>query len=458
MSNDRNGPSTGAAPESAPRRRPSPRLTPQALLDTLAAHCGTRVTERTALLVVSLNRSDRLQALAQDPTNQHVLAEIARRVQSMLRPSDRYAFVANDELWLMLASLPDESLAELAGSTLRDTLQRSIHVPRADGSELEVRLRPVVGGAWTAQRSIADPMAMVTAASQACSRARIQESQILIARLDDDAALMRRDALERDLRNALQANALDVHFQPQIDLKTGRCVAVESLIRWNRSDGSAVNPALIASICEERGMMGALTQFVLNNALRSQKRWANQGFDLALSINLSPTVMADATFPMLVSHALATWNVPGERLILELTESAIAQNEQSAIEFMGQLRALGCRLSLDDFGTGYSSLAWFDKLPLDELKIDRSFVREIETAGSDAPSRTVRALIGLARAYGLRVLAEAVESPRVARLLADAGCDLAQGYHFSPALPAPAVVEWCRRHDEASLIGRHDRH
>ena len=195
MSSDRPGPHTGPSPEKAAPRRPTQRVVPQALLGALAAHCGALASERTALLIVALNRSDRLQALAQDSTNPYVLAEVARRVQSMMRPGDRYAFVANDEIWLMLASLPDESLAELAGSTLRDTLRRPIHAPRTDGSEAEIRLRPVIGGAWTAQRSIADPMAMVTAAAQACTRARLHEHQILISRLDDDAALMRRDEI-----------------------------------------------------------------------------------------------------------------------------------------------------------------------------------------------------------------------------------------------------------------------
>src|SRR5690606_17955443 len=129
------------------------------------------------------------------------------------------------------------------------------------------------------------------------------------------------------------------------DLASGRCVALESLIRWNRADGSAVNPALIASVCEERGMMGALTQFVLNNALRNQKRWAGQGLDLSVSVNLSPTILTDAAFPALVGHALATWGVPGDRLTFEFTESAIAQHEQHAIAFMAQLREHGCRMS-----------------------------------------------------------------------------------------------------------------
>jgi len=445
---------TGDRSEPAAKRNGSQRVTPPALLAALTAGSGGGATERTALLVVSLHRSDRLNALAQDPSNQYVLAEIARRVQSMLRPADRYAFVANDELWLLLAGLPDGSLAELAGRTLRDTLQRPIRVARPEGGHAFVMVRPVVGGAWTSLRKLADPMSMVGAASQACVKARSQETRVLISRLDDDTARVRRDELEREIRAALHANALDVHFQPQIDLASGRCVALEALIRWNRTDGTSVSPSLIASVCEERGMMGALTQFVLNSALRNQRLWAGQGLDLAVSINLSPTILADAAFPILVSHALSTWNVPGDRLTLELTESAIAQNEQSAIDFMKQLRELGCHLSMDDFGTGYSSIEWFRKLPLNELKIDRSFVRELEGAEREPADGTVRALIDLAHAFRLRALAEAVESPQVAEMLAAAGCDRAQGYAFSPALPAASVADWCRRHEEAGLLSR----
>lgn len=440
MSSDRSDAPRDGAGDAPGRKRESPRIAPATLLEMLAARCGARSSGRTALLVVALNRSDRLAALAQDASNQYVLAEVARRVQSMLGPADRYAFVANDELWLMLGNLADESLAELAGRTLHDTLQRPIRAQRADGSPAVVQLRPVIGGAWTTMRTLADPMSMVAAASQACARARTQENQLLISRLDDDAALIRRDELERDLRAALHANQLDVHFQPQIDLASGRCVALESLIRWNRADGSAVNPALIASVCEERGMMGALTQFVLNNALRNQKRWAGQGLDLSVSVNLSPTVLSDAAFPMLVSHALATWGVPGERLTLEFTESAIAQNEQPAIEFMGQLRALGCRLSLDDFGTGYSSIAWFGKLPLDELKIDRSFVRDLGITPQS--SAVVTAIIALARSLGLRVIGEGVESLRQMEVLHRLGCGVMQGYLFSRPIPPGDIERW----------------
>ncbi|MFP5405321.1 MAG: EAL domain-containing protein [Gammaproteobacteria bacterium] len=432
--------------------RESARTTPRELLENLVHRCRAQDTDRTALFVVSLNRSDRLQALAQDASNRPVLAEVARRVESMMRPDDRYALVANDELWLMLANLAVEYLVDLGGRTLRDSLLRPVRVPRSDGSEGAVQLRPVIGAAWTAQRTLADPLAMVAAASQACAGARVHAHHLLVCKLDDDRAQADRRQLEGELRAALRENALDVHFQPQIELASGKCVAAEALIRWNRNGDGAVSPSLIASICEEHGMSAQLTQFVLNNALRHQVAWASQGADLSVSINLSGATLADRAFPLLVSHALSTWKVPGNRLTLELTESAILQNEHAAVDFMKQVRDLGCRVAIDDFGTGYSSFAWLRQFPINELKIDRCFVRALDAGQGDV--RTVMALINLAHTFGMRALAEGVESDAAARGLAAAGCDLAQGFRFSPAMPAAALADWCRRHREAVLLSR----
>ncbi len=432
--------------------RKAARLTPHELLAALACHCRAPDPDRTALFVVSLHRSDRLLALAQDLTNRQVLTEIARRVESMMRPDDRYALVANDELWLMLGNLSNESLVELGGRTLREALLHPVHARRADGSETVVQLRPVIGAAWTAQRTLADPVAMVAAASQTCASARLHPDQLLICRLDDDAAVADRRQLESELRTALDDNALDVHFQPQIELASGRCVAAEALIRWNRTDGAVVSPSLIASVCEERGMMAQLTQFVLNCALRHQRSWARQGVDLPVSINLSGATLADRSFPVLVAHALSTWNVPGDRLTLELTEAAIIQNEHATLDFMKQLRDLGCRVAIDDFGTGYSSFAWLRQFPLNELKIARCFVGALD--GREGDVRTVMALINLAHTFGMRALAEGVESDGAARALAAAGCDLAQGFRFSPAMPASAFVGWCREHEHTGLLNR----
>jgi len=241
---------------------------------------------------------------------------------------------------------------------------------------------------------------------------------------------------------ALDENELDVHFQPQVELASNRCLSAEALIRWTRADGRSVDPALIASVCEERGMIGRLTQFVLNTSLRYQTFWKSRGVDIAVSLNLSAVTLSDTSFPDLVAQALDTWGVPGERLALELTESAIVQNEASAIGFMSRLKALGCKLAIDDFGTGYSSFTYLRQFPLDELKIDQSFVRNLATDRGDA--QIVRALVDLAHTFDLRALAEGVEDERTLDALRKLGCDRVQGYHFSKALAPrdlPAFVE-----------------
>ncbi|HRO60046.1 MAG TPA: EAL domain-containing protein [Burkholderiaceae bacterium] len=433
----------------------SPRLAPQRLLDSLSHHCANGTAGRTALLVVELHRSDRLRALAQHASNPYVLAEIARRVQGTLRAGDRYAFVANDELWVLLAHLPDENLVELAARTLRESLLHPIRVQGAGLDRTLVSLSPVLGGAWAGRRALGDPLAMAAAAADACGRARMLEARIRIERFDDDEAGLHRDALERELRAALNGNELDVHFQPQIELASRRCVAVEALIRWTRRDGTSVSPALVASLCQERGMMDQLTQYVLNNALRNQRQWASQGVDVAVSINLSAAAVSDGRFPLLVAHALSTWRVPGERLTFELTEASILRNEHAAIELMKRLHELGCQLALDDFGTGYSSFSWLRRFPIDELKIDRSFVHELDGAGqigTQGDDRSVRALIDMAHLSGIRALAEGVETAVAQRALVAAGCDRAQGFRFAPGMPAQAFVDWQRRQDESVLL------
>lgn len=404
------------------------RLTPPDLVKALHERHADSGAARSALLIVHLNRSDRLQALAQQRYAKPVLVEVAKRVQTMLRPNDRYAIVSPDQIWLLLCDLPSESLAELASRTLRESLMRPIQVEREDDNALSVQLRPVIGGGWTPGGIVSDPMTLVNAAAEAAVRARNSDDHILLDKLDSDAAVIHRDTLERELRGALYGNELDVYFQPQVDLASGKCVAAEALIRWIRPDGKSVNPGLIASVCEERGMMAQLTQFVLNSALRHLMFWRGQDIDITVGINLSAVTLADKSFPALVEQSLATWSIPGECLTLELTESSIVQHEMSAIEFMKTLKALGCQLAIDDFGTGYSSLSYLKRLPVDQLKIDKSFVNDLVTNEDDAA--IVRAIIDMGRSMSLQVFAEGVETRAQYDFLAEHGCDAFQGYLF----------------------------
>lgn len=422
--------------------------TPGQLLGDIAAAAAKSDGTRDVVLVVALNRSDRIDALARAPTDRPVLDEIGRRLETVLRPPDRYAFPSREEMWVLLAGLASEALAELASHSMIQSLSAPV---RVEPDALPVRLRASIGGAWAPAGSTADPMTLVAVASEAAAQSLGREDHVRILRVNDDhASGLRRHELERDLHDALVRNELDVHFQPQIDLHTGRCVSAEALVRWKRADGRTVVPSTIASIAEERGLILELTRFTMNTALRHAAQWQQRGLDVSVALNLSAITFGDDTLPELIAQTLAIWGVDAGRLTLELTESALIRNERAAIALAGELRALGCRLSIDDFGTGYSSLSYLNRFPLDELKIDRSFVQSIASAHDDR--RIVRALVELAHAFDLTTVAEGVENQFIESALRELGCDRAQGFHLSPALPPDDFLDWSANRNAARLV------
>jgi diguanylate cyclase len=400
----------------------------------------TKPEHRHVFLILQLHRSDRLQALAQSEASRLVHTEVSRRFKRVLRAGDVYSFVSTDEVWVMLTNLPSESLAKMAARTLRDHLARPIQVESMAQQIWQVNLRPIVGGAWVERGHFVDSISLATAAYDSLTKARGHDEHVIVQKAESSSSALERNALERDLRAAIHGNELEVYFQPQISIHNGACISAEALIRWRR-DGHFVNPALIASICEERGLMNHLTQFVLNSSLRQLTFWKSKKLDIRVSINLSAVTMTDEVFPDVVGQALATWGVAGERLTLELTESSIVQNEASAIDFMKKLKKYGCRLAIDDFGTGYSSFAYLRKFPLDELKIDQSFVRNCSNDPGDL--RIVQTLVDLAHGFGLQALAEGVEDEETLATLKESGCDEVQGYFFAKAMPSKDFLQWC---------------
>ena len=257
--------------------------------------------------------------------------------------------------------------------------------------------------------------------------------------------------IEDDLARALADNEFAVHFQPQVDLRSGRCCAAEALIRWRHPDGHMVNPETIVALCEKRDLIMPLTRFTLNTTLRHMSAWDAAGIDIAVAVNLSAATLSDPSLPMMVSQALDTWDIPASRLTLELTESALIRNQGIALGIMQQLHGLGCRLSIDDFGTGYSPYTYLRQFSFDELKIDRSFVQQINSDSADR--RIVQSLVDLAHTFGMHAVAEGVEDEATQTALRTLGCDLVQGWHLSAALPHDAFATWCR----ARNAGRTER-
>ena len=250
-------------------------------------------------------------------------------------------------------------------------------------------------------------------------------------------------ALTSELSHAIERQQLTLHYQPKVSFKTGRVVSAEALVRWLRPEHGLVAPDEFIPLAEHTGLIRPLTQWVLYEALRECAAWRKAGIEITLAVNLSARNLLEAQFTELLASHLAAWSVPPEYLELEITESAIMSDPMRALDALTRLDAMGVRLSIDDFGTGYSSLAYLKKLPVDTLKIDKSFVMNMAQDGDDA--LIVRSTIDLAHNLGLRVVAEGVENQQTWDMLDELGCDIAQGYFLSRPLAAADFMEWLEK-------------
>ncbi|MDO5056710.1 MAG: EAL domain-containing protein [Lautropia sp.] len=425
------------------------RLTPNELLAYGQQLLGRKVSSHPLLLTIGLNRSDQLQALARDPHSNLVLGEVIQRISKRLRAEDRVATAAFDEVWILIANVPNEAVATTVATAFREALYVPIHLPLQNSQTLTAQLQPVIGGAWSQSNAVSIG-GLLQGAWDSRQMATESEQRLHVQRIGADDNAARMAEIETALRRHLFSNELEVHFQPQIDLATNQCHAAEALIRWPRNHPLQVSPAMIASICDDRGMIGQLTQFVINTVLRQQMLWQAEGIDLSIGINLSAKTANDPGFAAQVAQACETWSLSPDRLLFELTEDSIVRNEHATIECMHALRNIGCELSIDDFGTGYSSFAYLRQFPVHELKLDRVFIQNLVSDHGD--QQIVKALIDLAHAFDLRALAEGVDDPAAVHLLREFGCDRVQGFLYSRALPADELVDWVTRFNQGEAM------
>ena len=252
----------------------------------------------------------------------------------------------------------------------------------------------------------------------------------------------RRLALIGELRRAIEQEQLFLHYQPKISLKTKRVIGVEALVRWQHPEYGFVPPDQFILPAEQTGLIHPLTRWVLKTALRQSQVWRQAGLNLPVSVNLSARNLHDPQFPEHLAELLKTTGGMPEQLELEITESAIMADPARALEVITRLRTMGLRFALDDFGIGYSSLAYLKKLPVDAIKIDKSFV--IDMAKDEDDVVIVLSTINLAHNLGLKVVAEGVETEKILDRLSAFGCDEAQGYYMSKPLPVDALTLWLK--------------
>lgn len=398
-----------------------------------------RATEgRLAVLILELRRVDRLHALLRGPSPSVTMTLVLERLRKALRPEDRMAPISDEQVCVLLPRLAHPSQAILAAVKLLRALDRPI--AHEGGSAV---LRPCVGIATLPEHGH-DPATLLMAADVSRHIAAKREEGYHVFQGDDAIETQVYRGLDLDLERAIRANELELHFLPQIDLASSRPVGAEALLRWPLERGGELPPARIVSIAENTGLIGSLTFWVLNAALRQAAEWSAAGRSLRLAVNVSIACLTDVELPAVVDQTLKTWSVDPSDLTLEITESVMIADAERSTAMLTRLKGIGVRLAIDDFGSGFSSLGAFRRLPIDEVKIDRPFVGGMLKDAGDLA--VVRTAIDLAHHFGLRACAEGVETAELRQALAAAGCDLAQGHAISPALPPAALREWWTLH------------
>jgi len=246
--------------------------------------------------------------------------------------------------------------------------------------------------------------------------------------------------LEADLKAALHKQQFEVHYQPQVRLDDKSTAGFEALLRWPHPVHGLISPHQFVSLAESNGIIGEITEWVLQTALRETRPTRVDGVGPGVSVNISPLTLFEPGFLFAVDSAVSLWDTTYEHLTIEITEGVFIEDFEASEKLLNKLRDKGARVSIDDFGTGYSSLAYFKRLPADELKIDRYFITRMVEIVDDR--KLVEVIIELAHKFGLTVVAEGIENPETLSALRDIGCDLAQGFYISKALPADQLQSW----------------
>ncbi len=396
-----------------------------------------RIAQRSvAILILSLGRVDRLDALF-GVANTEIMRHALTRLPEALRPADRYLQLSDKTLCVILPNLKSAAMASLAASKLHRVLETPYEIDTLPSS-----VRPTIGIACYPEHA-EDAEELIVHADIARRVAQSRDIAQHVFQREDRRDVDTYLGLDAPLREAMRANQLEVHYQPQVAVKNGACRAVEGLLRWTIPGQGAIAPPAIIRVAEAGGMIGDVTGWVLGTVLRHQSEWKEQGVDLDVSVNLSTLNFMDVDLPEIISQALGTWRADPKKVTLEITESATIVDADQSIAVMKRLKAMGLRLSVDDFGTGYSSLSYVKDFPLDELKIDKQFVQQMRESKGD--QQIVRSLIDLAHNFELSVVAEGVEDEATMKELKKMGCDMAQGFLMSPALPSPQLLAWLKQ-------------
>jgi diguanylate cyclase (GGDEF)-like protein/PAS domain S-box-containing protein len=396
-----------------------------------------------ALLMLALDRFDEITNTLGQKNGERIISEIAQRLGHVLGERERVARLRGEEFGVLLPD-SDVALARHVGDKILGLFERpfmvkdlpvqvggSVNLPIEVGASVGIAVAPDHGQ---------EAETLLRRADLAVQVAKRLASGCVVYSAECDPYDPRRLALLGELRRAIEADQLFLNYQPKVDVKTRSIVGAEALLRWRHPRRGLVPPGEFIPLAEQARVIKPLTWWVLGEAVKQCRAWEKDGPALEVAVNLSARSLHDPRLLERVTDLLSTHEVPPRRLQLEVTESAVMTDPDRAVEILGRLGALGVGVSIDDYGTGYSSLAYLRRLPVSEIKIDKSFVIGMSDDGQDRA--IVRSTSELGHELGFRVVAEGVENERAFELLRAYGCDLAQGYYIARPMSADDLVAW----------------
>ena len=394
------------------------------------------------VLLMDLDRFKEVNDTLGHDVGDELLREVGRRLKNTVRAEDTVARLGGDEYVVLIHNLEARNAGFMADKILA-ALDRPFHWHNQSidiSASLGVSLFPA---------QCQDASSLLRCADIAMYVAKRAGTGYTLYAPEQDRSNAGELSLKSELREAIHSDQLCLYYQPQIDHKTQRVTGLEALVRWNHPLRGFLAPDAFVPLAEDGGLIGPLTYWVLRSALAYQVALEKSGISLKMAVNLSARNLHDMQLPATVGSLLAESGVKPHQLTLEITESAVMANPSDGLSILTELDKMGIKLAIDDYGTGYSSLAYLKRLPVDELKIDKSFVMDMESNDNDAV--IVRSTIDLAHNLGLKVTAEGVETQDIWDTLSILGCDQSQGYFMARPMPAEKLEAWLRADPWAGL-------
>ncbi len=397
-----------------------------------AIYSAKRENRNLAILLLDLDRFKEINDTMGHFNGDRILKQVAMRLNGVTRESDTLARLGGDEFAILFPKITEENDIHIVAEKIHNALLSPFVI---EGLTLDVQAS--LGAVLFPQHG-EDVDTLLQRADVAMYVAKNDNKGFVVYSPQMDQYSPHRLTLMSELRQAIEQDDLLLHYQPKVNANTGSIVGVEVLIRWLHKNHGMIAPDEFISLAERTGLIKQLTRWVLKHAMQQAVLWQSSGFNIGVAVNLSTKNLLDPEFPDVIAGLLASYDLPPKYLMLEITETSMMVEPEMALEVLSRIAKMGVRISVDDFGTGFSSLAYLKKLPVNEIKIDKSFVIDMLENENDAV--IVHTTIELAHNLGLVAVAEGVENEQTLLKLKSLGCDVLQGYHICKPLPAKDLI------------------